>query len=68
MEDKGRQAQCVVAMEVGQENSLDGAGIHAAAVHMRQQRRAAIQEQAPVDDHRPVVSLRGECRAGPQKS
>jgi hypothetical protein len=68
MENKRWEAERVIAVEVGQENHLYVSRIHAAAVHVRQKGRAAVEEQAPIHDHGPVVSLRGKCRAGPQKS
>jgi hypothetical protein len=68
MENKRWEAERVIAVEVGEENRLDVPGIHATAVHMRKKRRAAVEEEASIHDHGPVVPLGGECRAGPQKS
>jgi len=42
IENKGWQAERVIAVKVGQENRLNRPGIHAAAVHMRQKGRAAV--------------------------
>jgi len=68
MEDERGEAERVIPVEMGEENSLDGAGINAAAMHVRQKWRAAVQEQTPVHHYGAVVALRGECRARPQKS
>src|SRR5207302_846797 len=56
------QAQRVIAMEVSKEHDLDIAGVHAQSVHVRQKRRAAIQEHAAVDHDGPVVAVKRERR------
>jgi hypothetical protein len=58
----------VIAVEVGQEDCIDRARLNTAAMHVREQRRPAIEEQAPVDDHCPVVPLRREGSTRTQKS
>jgi hypothetical protein len=68
MEDKGRQAERVIAVEMRQENGIDGARIHAAAVHVGEKRCAPIQEQTSVNHHGAVVPLGREGSAGAQKS
>jgi hypothetical protein len=67
MQDERRQAERVVAVEVGEEHDLDVAGIDAEAVHVREQRRTAVQQDAPVDDHRPVVAVERERGAATEE-
>jgi hypothetical protein len=67
MKHKRRQAQRVITMKVREEDGVDGARVHAHAPHMRQERRAAVQEQAAVDHHRPVVTVRGKRGPGAEE-
>ena len=67
IEHKWWQAERVVAVEVGEEDHLDGPGIDTAAVHVGQKWGSSVQQEPAVDDHCPVVSLGRECRAGAEK-
>ena len=57
MEDVAGQAQGVVAVEVRQEDDIDRARVDAEPVEVRQQGRAGIQQDVPVDDDPCVVTL-----------
>src|SRR5665213_2833959 len=57
VQNEWRQSESVIAMEVGEEDGVDRARVHAAAMHVWKQRRAAVEEKAPVHHHRAVVSL-----------
>jgi hypothetical protein len=50
----------VIAVKVAEEQELDGAGVDAEPVHVGQQRRPAVEQDAPVDDDRAVVALARE--------
>src|SRR4051794_25160883 len=62
MKDKRWQAEGVVAVEMGQEDNLYVARLHAEPSHVRQQRRAAVEQHLAVDRYSAVVSLRREGR------
>jgi hypothetical protein len=47
----------MVAVKVREEHRIDRTRVNATAVHMREQRCAAVQEKASVHYDRPVVSL-----------
>jgi hypothetical protein len=47
-------------MEVGEEHDLDVARIDAESMHVRQERRATVQEHAAVHHHGPVVAVERE--------
>jgi hypothetical protein len=57
VEDVARQAERVVAVEVGQEDDVDRSRVDAEPVQVRQQRSAAIEQDVPVDDDPGVVAL-----------
>jgi hypothetical protein len=67
VQDEWRQAERVITVEVSDEDNLDGAGIQAEAVHMRQQWRAAIQQHTSIDDDGPVVAVQRERRTAPEE-
>jgi hypothetical protein len=67
MQDERRQTECVVAVEVGHEDDLYVPRVDTQAVHVREQRRAAVQQHAPVDDHRPVVAVERERRTAAEE-
>src|SRR5439155_11998860 len=67
MQDERRQAQRVVAVEVREKNGLDAAWIDPEPVHVGQQRRAAVQQHAAVDNHSPVVAVQRERRAAAEE-
>jgi hypothetical protein len=50
----------VVAVEMSQEDGLDGARIDAQSVQVGEQRRARIEKDSPVDDDAGVVTLNRE--------
>ena len=54
-------------MEVGQEDRLDPARVDAQAVQVREQGGAGVEQETPVDAHRPVVTLEAERRPGAEK-
>jgi hypothetical protein len=60
MKNERRQSQYVVAVKVRQEHGFDAAGVDAQAMQMGQQRRAAIKQQAAIDDHCAVVPVERE--------
>jgi hypothetical protein len=47
----------VVAVEVGDEDDFDVAGINPEPVHVRKERRSAIEEHAAVHHDGPVVAV-----------
>jgi hypothetical protein len=57
----------VVAVEVGQEDDVDRARVDAEPVQVRQQRRAAVEQEVPVDDDPGVVPLERERRSRSQE-
>jgi hypothetical protein len=57
VEDVARQAERVVAVEVGQEDDVDRSWVDAEPMQVRQQRSAAIEQDVPVDDDPGVVAL-----------
>ena len=62
MKHERRQAQRVVPMKVSEEDGVDGARVDAHAPHVRQERRAPVEQKAAIDHHRPVVTVGGKCR------
>jgi hypothetical protein len=50
-----------------EEHSLDRARVYADAAHVREQRRAAIEEQAAIDHDGSVVAVQRERRAGTEE-
>jgi hypothetical protein len=52
----------VVAVEVGEEDDVDRARIEAQSLEMRQQGRAPVEQDVPVDDDPGVVPLERERR------
>ncbi|GAC1687444.1 MAG: hypothetical protein PVS2B1_08250 [Candidatus Dormibacteraceae bacterium] len=67
MQDEWRQAQRVVAVEVRQEDRVDLARVDANLAHVRKQRGSAIEQQAPVHHHSPVVASRRKRSAGSEE-
>ena len=67
VEHEGREPQQVVAVEVRQKEELDRAGVDAQPVHVRQQWRAAIEQDPAVHHHGAVVALLGEGGPAPQE-
>lgn len=67
MEDIAGQAQGVVAVEMGQEDDVDRPRIDAEPVQVRQQRRAAVEQEVPVDDDPGVVAFERERRSRSQE-
>jgi hypothetical protein len=67
VEDVAGQAQGVVAVEVGQENDVDRSRVDAEPMQVRQQRRAAIEQEMPVDNDPGVVTLERERRSRSQE-
>jgi hypothetical protein len=65
MQNEWRQAERVVAVEVREEDDVYRARIHSYAAHVRQKWGAAIQQQAAIDDDRPVIAVgrKGSPRA-----
>jgi hypothetical protein len=57
----------VVAVEVGQEDDVDRARVDAEPLQVRQQWRAAIEQEVPVDDDPGVVTLERERRSRSQE-
>src|SRR4029077_2924920 len=66
-QDERRQAQRVIDVKVRQEYDLDVDRIDADFVHVRQQGRTRVEENAAIDHDRAVVTLRGEGGAGTEK-
>jgi hypothetical protein len=67
VEDERRQSERVVAVKVRQEDDVDVNRLDAEAMHVRQQRRAGVEQHATIDDDGAVVTLRGECRPRAEK-
>jgi len=67
VEDVAGQAQGVVSVEVGEEDDVDRARVDAEPVQVRQQRRAAIEQDVPIDDDPGVVTLERERRSRSQE-
>src|SRR5438874_181130 len=67
VEHEGRQSQRVVAVEVGEEDDRDVTWVHPEAMHVGQKRSAAVQQDAPVQDDRPVVAVQRESRTAPEE-
>ncbi len=67
VQDERRQAQHVVAVEVGQEDDLDVAGVDTQAVHVREKGRAAVQQHPAVRDDRAVVPVQRERRTATEE-
>jgi len=57
----------VVAVEVGQEDDLDVAGVDTQAVHVGEQGRAAVQQHAAIRDDRAVIAVQRERRTATEK-
>jgi hypothetical protein len=57
----------VVAMEMGEEDDLDVARIDPEPVHVRQEGCPAVQQDAAIKHHRPVVAVQREGRAATQE-
>jgi hypothetical protein len=51
-------------MEVSEKHRIDVSRVDANALHVRKERRAAIEQQAAVDHHRTVVAIGG--KGGPR--
>jgi hypothetical protein len=54
-------------VEVGEEDDVDRARVDAEPVQVRQQRRAAIEQDVPIDDDPGVVTLERERRSRSQE-
>jgi len=54
-------------MEVSQEDGVDLSRIDADALHVRKERRASIEQQAAVHDHRTVIAIGGKGRPCAEK-
>src|SRR2546427_452888 len=67
MQHEGRQAESVVAVKMGDEDDLDVAWVDSKTMHVRQERRAAVQEHAAIDHHGPVVAVQRERRAAAEE-
>jgi hypothetical protein len=67
VQDERWQAEGVITVEVSDEHDLDGAGIQAEPVHVRQQWRAAIQQHTSIDDDGPVVAVQRKRRTAPEE-
>ena len=67
MEDVAGKAEGVVAVEVGEEDDVDRARVDAEPVKVRQQRRATVEQDVPVDDDPGVVPLERERRPRSQE-
>jgi hypothetical protein len=67
MKDVAGQAKGVVAVEMGQEDDVDCPWLDAEPVQVRQQGRAAIEQDVPVDDDPSVVTLERERRPRSQE-
>src|SRR5207302_8138528 len=67
VQNKRRQAERVVAVKMRYEDDLYVAGVNSKTMHVRQERRAAVQEHAAVDHHGPVVAVQRECRAAAEE-
>jgi hypothetical protein len=57
MQNERRQAERVVAVEMREEDDVYRARVHSNAAHVRQKWGAAIQQQAAIDDDRPVIAV-----------
>src|SRR5439155_7221989 len=67
MEEKRRQSQHVVPVEVGEKDRLDRARIEAQPVHVGEQRRPTVEQQPAFDHYGAVVPLHGEGGPGAQE-
>ena len=67
VEQVGRQSEDVVAVEVSQEQRLDGAGVDAQPAHVREQGGAGVEQQAVIDHDGAVVALGREGGAGAEE-
>lgn len=67
MEDIARQAEGVVAVEVGEEDDVDRPRVDTEPMQVRQQWRAAIEQEVPVDNDPGVVTLERERRSRSQE-
>jgi len=54
-------------MKVREKNDVDAARIDADPMKVRQQRRAAVEQDAVVDRNRSVVTLGGESRSAAEE-
>jgi hypothetical protein len=57
MQHKRRQAKSVVSVEMREEYDLDVSGVDSKSMHVREERRAAVQQYASVDHDGPVVAV-----------
>src|SRR5438067_2481721 len=55
-----RQAECVIAVEVGEEHDIDARRLHAHPMHVRQEWCARVEQHPSVDNDCAVISLGGE--------
>src|SRR5205823_14914589 len=55
-----RQAECVIAVEVGEEHDIDARRLHAPPMHVRQEWCARVEQHPSVDNDCAVISLGGE--------
>ena len=67
MQDERRKPECVVTVEMRQEDGLDAAGIDPEAVHVGEQGRASIEQHPAVHHHRPVVAVERESRSATEE-
>jgi hypothetical protein len=67
MQHERRQTEGVIAVEMREEDRLDRPSVDPYAAHVREQRRASVQEQAAIDHDSPVVPVQRERRAGAEE-
>jgi len=61
------QPERVVAMEVGEKDSVDVTRVDADPIHVRKQRSTAVEQQPAIDHHRAVVPVERKRCAGAEE-